>query len=155
MKWNIIKLFKLFMFRLSITDLKNYLNMDLKKINLDFKERKEILIYRYEKNGIGPYRQVEFNPLEKEILDKEDSDKNPLPINDFESHILFISANKIMSDFYFGFKSLEQLNNWFDKEDKKTLIDNNYELIKYSVSIYIESEKQVMFDMDFAIRIEE
>lgn len=105
-----------------------------------------MLVYRVEKNGIGPYRHDEVDDkLYCKISSHNSCYNRPGPIRDG------ISIGPYNSDIHFGFKDIEQLKAWF-KGARSALRKNGFNLVVYDVPkrwVYVGG-KQVGFNMSKA-----
>ena len=105
-----------------------------------------MLVYRVEKNGIGPYRHDEVDDkLWHKIASHNSGNSRPGPRSDG------ISIGLYKPDIYFGFKDIEQLKAWF-KGARSALRKNGFNLVIYDVPkrwVYVGG-KQVGFDMSKA-----
>jgi len=103
------------------------------------KEKEEIFVYRLEYlNGIGPYRNKDILNYSEEI--------NPTPYNDFKENLyLHMKYSGKIKKYKFGFETIEDLNNWFPKEQLDELMKIGYKVKKFSTKKYIKGNKQLMF----------
>jgi hypothetical protein len=87
-----------------------------------------MIVYRIEKNGLGPYRLSSGNTtkLYNKLHKHHWCDRHPTPIND---GIKDFRPN----DHIFGFSSLEQLKKWF-LGSRAELRRNGYLMVSYDVS---------------------
>lgn len=104
-----------------------------------------MLVYRVEKNGIGPYRHDGVDEKLYCKISSHNSDNNrPGPNRDG------ISVRS-SPDIHFGFKDIEQLKTWF-KGARSALRKNGFNLVIYDVPkrwVYVGG-KQVGFNMSKA-----
>jgi len=141
----------LFIYSLILFSLVFYMkrkNVDLKDILLFFKinnldieklleQKDKITIYRYEKDGIGPYRS--------DFLDNSEKENKPTPHTDFKEIFIYLKIKNKLADFKFGFSSMSQLEEWFTKEEIFLLEKEGYELKTFKTNIFFDSGKQVIF----------
>lgn len=101
---------------------------------------KEVIIYRIENdNHIGPYRSY------NNFLDIRSSECHPTPFDDFKEiwmHLLFTNQYKL---YKFGFKDMEQLNNWFTDIELDNLYNEGFKIVTYKSSHYYISDRQAIF----------
>lgn len=72
-------------------------------------------------------------------------DNHPPPTKDplLKEHELIKKDN--FDNYFFGFKTLTQLKEWFSTTELKRLIDLNYVISEYQAEAVIEGEKQILF----------
>lgn len=102
-----------------------------------------MLVYRVEKNGIGPYRHDDTSDELWNKLYAKNDDTRPGPNRD--------GIGMVRRDIHFGFQDIEQLKAWF-KGARSALRKNGFNLVIYDVPsrwVYIGG-KQVGFDMSKA-----
>lgn len=85
-----------------------------------------MLVYRVEKDGIGPYRHDNVDENLWSKLYSHD-DRRPGPYRDGIKNI-----EKVRYDIHFGFKDIESLKIWF-KGARSALRKNGFNLVIYEV----------------------
>lgn len=126
--------------------------------------KKNMRIYRWEKDGIGPYNY--YNPYDEEatkLVDKlgarhQDVETHPNIDRDFDEQRIEEYrretrglANRYIEDpvsvSLSGFKSLGQMRKWFSKEERCQLRECGFNLIQYEVDprCCLISSHQVLF----------
>lgn len=116
-----------------------------------------MLIYRYEnENGYGPYSfdrykdnlTYEEEQLNEILVDKLDFNLHPMPDLDLYSGVF--------DDYFFGCKSINQLNVWFDKEIRYWLNLCGFKLKIYDCpdEFCIVEESQIGFLIEKAEQLE-
>ena len=103
-----------------------------------------MIVYRIEKeNNIGPYR-VSDNWTNRNHASKS----HP---NMFVDYFDLYADMVKLSDYYFGFDSLEKVYDWFDEFELKKLKDIGFFISVYNIdSNFVlegESKKQIMFKL--------
>lgn len=112
-------------------------------------------VYRVEhtdfENGTvfaGPYSASGINIAEDwaDVTSLGHGDDNhPPPTKDplLKDHELIQKNN--FENYYFGFKSLDQLKSWFSQTELQKLSELNYIIAEYTPESIIEGEKQLLF----------
>lgn len=110
-----------------------------------------MLVWRLEKNGIGPYTYDEYHQdlphSEQEILNDLNNFHNPHPYPKNPAHPpVSEDIGKFDKEMVCGFKSIEDLRKWF-KGFLRELKKIGFEVKVYTTNEYIEgrSGKQLMF----------
>ena len=131
-------------FKISFSDIKFYFkNKD--KIISSIASTKPLKIYRFEKEGIGPYKRG--------ILSSEESENKPTLYTEDRILYTYLLVFGKMKSFRFGFSSLEDLYNWFNEIDLKILEDTGFKLVEYESTEYFLTEKQVVFSVRNSKRV--
>lgn len=93
--------------------------------------------------GVGPYARQGLHHLWQECDHTEDTGR-PGPYQDsFDINWLHKILDK--KEYIFGFKSLEQLRNWFSDKELMNLAELGYEPKQILAKEIHEGEKQVIF----------
>lgn len=111
-------------------------------------------VYRIERgDGLGPYRFISWQIIGRHTVEagKPGPDGHP---QDSEMYRTLV-VQKQIDRFFFGFRSLEELLDWFDEPDE------NYELMKigckvavYEADYIIDGINQCAFYKDYSAQIE-
>lgn len=95
--------------------------------------------YRYEKNGLGPWNQKrtwDFIQNHKELIPHNDPKLAPMMAS------LDIVFKKRQGQVLFACESIEEINHWFNEEEKKLLAKDNYNLKQYQAQYFIKGTNQ-------------
>lgn len=105
------------------------------------------IVYRIEDdNGCGPYSTLQpfkdgrYYTREDILEEYLYGEKYPQPEDD---GIVYTGKED-----RFGFKDLQQLYQWFDKEVRAKLSQYGFRIVKYEVDKIAEGNKQVMFNIN-------
>lgn len=115
--------------------------------NTYYKNQEDLIeVFRIEYDGIGIYK--------KGLLDYKSTHKNPAPSEDGDLELIFSKdmfsiGNEYSENWFFAFKSLDQLENWFDL-DHFDLIDK-IKVYKVKKKFVLEGFKQLAFKKEEAI----
>jgi hypothetical protein len=100
-----------------------------------------MIVYRYQNSkGFGPYNGA--NWLKPDFAAMYRRHSNP------KTHPSPRPSNYLANGcFLFGFKSITQLKNWFNEEERNVLVNNGFKLLKFAVpdDDVFKFEHQIVF----------
>jgi len=126
-----------------------YYKMKRKKINIEsYFNSEPIVVYRYEKDGIGVFTNKETGKkLYKKIIKTLNNKDHPSPLDDKKLRYVYayLKKTKEINDYYFGCSSLEELRFWFNEDIRDIIEKKGFKIKSYKTNYYVKGTNQILF----------
>lgn len=109
------------------------------------------IVYRIENpehmHGMWYDNNGDFDPIINKLCPNALAKEFPMPYNELQK--------KDGKDWYSSGKSIENMNQWFNRSDAENLLDNGFKLFKFVISEWQELEMEILFTREGVIEQDE